>query len=87
SAKEAVDRALKFSYRDRRTRKRDFRTLWIVRITAAARLHNLSYSKLMSGLRKAGVDLNRKMLADIAASDPEAFKSLAETAGKALKTG
>lgn len=87
SAKEAVDRALLFAYRDRRTKKRDFRALWIVRINAAAKLHNLSYSKFVSGLKRAGVPLNRKMLADIAATDPAAFKSLAETARKALSAG
>ncbi|MBI4456563.1 MAG: 50S ribosomal protein L20 [Acidobacteria bacterium] len=84
SAKEAVERALKFAYLHRRTKKRDFRSLWIVRISAAAKLHNLSYSKFMLGLRKAGVNLNRKMLAEIAATDQAAFKSLVDTANKAL---
>jgi large subunit ribosomal protein L20 len=84
SAKEAVDRALQFAYRDRRAKKRDFRSLWIVRIGAATKLHDLSYSKFISGLKKAGVGLNRKMLADIAATDPGAFKSLVDTASKAL---
>lgn len=84
SAKEAVDRALKFAYRDRRAKKRDFRGLWIIRIGAAARQHNLSYNKFMFGLKKAGVDLNRKMLAEIAARDHAAFKNLADTASKAL---
>ncbi|HEY3129669.1 MAG TPA: 50S ribosomal protein L20 [Acidobacteriota bacterium] len=84
SAKEAVERALKFAYRDRRTKKRNFRSLWIVRIGAAAREHDLSYNQFMFGLKKAGVDLNRKMLAEIAATDAGAFKSLADTASKAL---
>ena len=84
SAKEAVDRALQFAYRDRKARKRDFRSLWIVRIGAATRANNLSYSKFIAGLKKAGVNLNRKMLADIAATDPGAFKSLVETAARAL---
>src|SRR5688500_16531869 len=78
SAKEAVDRGLKYAYRDRRRRKRDFRRLWIIRIAAAARLNNISYSKFMSGLKKAGIELDRKILADMAARDAEAFKSLAE---------
>ncbi len=86
SAKEAVERALKFAYRDRRAKKRDFRGLWIVRIGAAAREHNLSYNKFMFGLKKAGVNLNRKMLAEIAATDGAAFKSLADTATKALSS-
>ena len=86
SAKEAVDRALRFAYRDRRGKKREFRALWIVRINAAAELHNLSYSKFMFGLKKAGVNLNRKMIAEIAATDPAAFRSLAETAAKALSS-
>ena len=87
SAKEAVDRAQQFAYRDRRARKRDFRSLWVIRISAAARLHDLSYSRFMSGLKKAGVGLDRKMLAEIAATDPAAFRSLAETASKALAAG
>jgi len=84
SAKEAVDRALNYAYRDRRAKKRNFRSLWIVRISAAAKSNNLSYNQFMFGLKKAGVGLNRKVLADIAATDPTAFKSLAETASKAL---
>jgi len=78
SAQEAVDRALAFSYRDRRNRKRDFRHLWIVRINAAARLAGLSYSRLMSGLRKAGVSIDRKILADLAVRDAVAFNALAD---------
>ena len=84
SAKEAVDRALQFAYRDRKAKKREFRSLWIVRISAAVKRHELSYSKFIAGLNKAGVSLNRKMLAEIAATDPNAFKSLVDTASKAL---
>lgn len=79
-AKEAVDRSLRFAYRDRRVRKREFRKLWIIRINAAARANGLSYSQLMNGLGKAGVGLDRKVLADLAVTDPEGF---AEVAGKA----
>ncbi len=84
SAKEAVERSLKFSYIHRRLKKREFRALWIVRINAAARLNDLSYSKLMNGLKKAGVNLNRKVLADIAVSDPVAFTGIADVARQAL---
>ncbi len=80
SAQEAVDRALAYSYRDRRNRKRDFRNLWVVRINAAARLAGLSYSRLMGGLRKAGVSVDRKMLADLAVRDAVAFNALADLA-------
>ncbi len=84
AAKETVERGMRYAYRDRRRRKRDFRQLWIVRINAAARVHDLSYSRFMSGLKKAGVDINRKMLADLAVSDPAAFGELAEVAKKSL---
>ncbi len=84
SAKENVERGLRFAYRDRRVRKRDFRRLWIIRINAAARLHDLSYSRFMAGLKKAGVEINRKMLADLAVRDAEAFGELAEVAKKSL---
>ena len=84
SAKETVERGMRYAYRDRRLRKRDFRRLWIVRINAAARLHDMSYSRFMSGLKKAGVDINRKMLADLAVRDPAAFGELAEVAKKNL---
>ncbi len=84
TAKENVERGLRYAYRDRRNRKRDFRRLWIVRINAAARLHELSYNRFMSGLRKAGVEINRKMLADLAVHDPAAFGELAEVAKKSL---
>jgi large subunit ribosomal protein L20 len=80
SAQEAVDRALAYSYRDRRNRKREFRSLWIVRINAAARLAGISYSRLMDGLRKAGVTLDRKVLADLAVRDAAAFSALATLA-------
>ncbi len=80
SAQEAVDRALAYSYRDRRNRKRDFRNLWVVRINAAARLAGLSYSRLMGGLRKAGVTVDRKILADLAVRDAAAFNALADLA-------
>ncbi len=86
SAKESVDRALRFAYRDRRTRKRDFRSLWIIRVGAAARQNDISYSKLISGLKKASVNLDRRILAEIAIKDPETFAKLAETAKTALAT-
>ena len=84
-AKEAVERSMLFSYRDRRNRKRDFRRLWIVRINAAARLHDMSYNRFMNGLKKAGCELNRKMLADLAARDPEGFAEVAKVARQALE--
>ena len=84
AAKEAVERAQKYAYRDRRRKKGDFRRLWITRINAAARLHEMSYSRFMSGLRRAGVEINRKVLADLAVRDAEAFRQLAEVAKKAL---
>jgi large subunit ribosomal protein L20 len=84
SAKENVERGLRYAYRDRRQKKRDFRRLWIVRINAAARMHDLSYSRFMSGLKKAGVEINRKVLADLAVRDPAAFGELAEVAKKSL---
>ena len=84
TAKETVERGMRYQYRDRRLRKRDFRKLWIVRINAAARLHDLSYSRFMSGLRKAGIEINRKVLADLAVRDPAAFGELAEVAKKSL---
>ncbi|MCP4201779.1 MAG: 50S ribosomal protein L20, partial [bacterium] len=84
-AKQAVDRALAFSYRDRRQRKRQFRRLWIARINAAARVNGLSYSRFMDGLKKAGSHLDRKMLADLAVREPEAFAKLASTATEALE--
>ncbi len=83
-AKEAVIRALKFAYRDRKRRKRDFRRWWIVRINAAARLHGLRYHEFIHGLKLAGVVLNRKMLAELAVNDPDAFAALAQKAKEAL---
>jgi large subunit ribosomal protein L20 len=85
-AKQAVDRAGQFAYRDRRNKKRNFRALWIVRINAAARLNGISYNRLIEGLKKAGSEINRKMLADLAVRDPKAFAQLAETARQALDT-
>jgi len=84
SAKESVDKALKYSYRDRKVRKRDFRRLWIVRIGAAAKLNGLSYSRFINGLKKAGVEMDRKILADMAANNPQAFAQLAEKAKAAV---
>ena len=80
TAKNAVERGWAYSYRDRRVRKRDFRRLWIARIDAGARQHDLSYSRFISGLRNAGVELNRKVLADLAIREPEAFAELARIA-------
>jgi len=84
SAQEAVNRAERFSYRDRRVRKRQFRTLWIQRIGAAARTAGISYSQLMHGLKAAGVELDRKVLADIAVKDAAGFTALIEQAKAAL---
>jgi large subunit ribosomal protein L20 len=83
SATEAVDRALKYAYRDRKVRKRDFRKLWIARINAASRLNGLSYSKFIAGLAKNGVALDRKILADLAVTDPAGFAKLVESAKSA----
>jgi large subunit ribosomal protein L20 len=83
-AKESVERAWRYAYRDRRNKKRDFRRLWIVRINAAARLNDLSYSALINGLHKAGVEIDRKVLADLAVHDAAAFTVLAEKARAAL---
>ena len=80
TASITLDRARQFAYRDRRNRKRDFRRLWIIRINAAARANGLSYSAFMDGLQKAGIDINRKMLADMAVHDPSAFSALASAA-------
>jgi large subunit ribosomal protein L20 len=83
-ARQQVERALAHAYVGRRLRKRDFRGLWIVRIGAAARVNGLSYSRLMNGLKRAGVELDRKVLADLAATDPGAFARVADTAKQAL---
>jgi large subunit ribosomal protein L20 len=79
-AKEAVDRAGNFAYVGRRRKKRDYRRLWIIRINAAVRQHELSYSQFMAGIKKAGILLDRKQLAEVAARDPEAFTKLVESA-------
>lgn len=84
TATEAVDKALLHAYKDRRAKKREFRSLWIVRINAAARAEGLTYGRLMAGLREAGVGLNRKAIADMAYNDPAAFKTLADTAREKL---
>jgi large subunit ribosomal protein L20 len=83
-AKQAVIKAGQYAYRDRRQRKRQFRALWIVRINAAARINDLSYSSLMHGLKLAEIDVDRKVLADIAVHDPEAFAAVAAAAKAAL---
>jgi large subunit ribosomal protein L20 len=83
-ANEAMMKSLEYAYRDRRNRKRDFRRLWITRINAATRQSDMSYSKFMYGLKKAGVELDRKVLADLAMHDPAAFNQLVETAKAAL---
>lgn len=83
-AKQAVIKAAQYAYRDRRQRKRQFRSLWIQRINAAARMHGISYSRLINGLSKANVDIDRKVLADLAVHDAKAFASLAEKAKAAL---
>jgi large subunit ribosomal protein L20 len=83
-AKRAVERGWAYAYRDRRNRKRDFRRLWITRINAAARQHDLSYSHFMNGLRSAGIELNRKTLADLAVRDPAVFENLVVLAKEAL---
>jgi len=83
-AKEAVEHALVYAYRDRRAKKRDFRRLWIVRINAACRLNDINYSRFINGLKKAEIELDRKILADMAMNDPKAFTSVAEAAKKAL---
>lgn len=83
-AKQAVIKAGQYAYRDRRQRKRQFRALWITRINAAARLHGLSYSRLINGLHRADIDIDRKVLADIAVHDPEAFGAIAAQAKAAL---
>jgi large subunit ribosomal protein L20 len=78
TARETVQKGMVYSYRDRRNKKREFRALWIIRINAAARLYGLSYSRLINGLKKLGIRLDRKMLADLAARDIEGFKQIAE---------
>ncbi len=84
AAKENVERGWKYAYRDRKNKKRDFRRLWIVRINAAARQHDMSYSVFINGLGRAGIEVDRKILADLAVRDPQAFGALAEKARAAL---
>ena len=84
-AVEKVEKGLQYAYRDRKAKKRSFRSLWIQRINAATRIHNMTYSRFISGLLKAGVELDRKVLADIALKEPQAFAKLVETAKAALK--
>ena len=84
TAHEQVMHSLRYAYRDRKNKKRDFRKLWITRINAAANIHGLSYSKLIHGLKVANIDINRKMLSEIAIHDENTFKSLVETAKKSL---
>lgn len=83
-AVERVEKSLQYAYRDRRTKKRDFRKLWIQRINAATRLSGMTYSSFMNGLNKAGIELDRKVLADLAVREPESFKNLVEQAQAAL---
>ena len=84
TAKAAVDKAGQYAYRDRKVRKRSFRALWIQRINAAARLQGLTYSRFMHGLEQAGIDIDRKVLADIAGADPAGFKAIADKVHAAL---
>jgi large subunit ribosomal protein L20 len=84
-ARQAVEKAGQYSYRDRRVRKRTFRALWIQRINAAARAHGLTYGRFIDGLNKAGIELDRKVLADIAVHEPQAFQSLVEAASAAAR--
>lgn len=83
-AKQAVEKAAQYAYRDRKNRKRTFRALWIQRINAAARQHGLTYGRFIDGLGKAGIEIDRKMLADLAVREPDAFKALVERAAAAL---
>lgn len=86
AAKETVERGWVYAYRDRKNKKRDFRKLWIVRINAGARQHDMSYSVFMNGLKLAGIEVDRKILADIAVRDPQAFAAIADAARAALNT-
>jgi large subunit ribosomal protein L20 len=85
-AKQAVIKAGQYAYRDRRQRKRQFRNLWVIRINAAARIHGLSYSRFIAGLKKAAIEVDRRVLADLAMHEPAAFAALAEQARQALDT-
>ena len=84
-AVEKVEKGLQYAYRDRKAKKRSFRSLWIQRINAATRIHDMTYSRFISGLNEAGIELDRKVLADIALKEPQAFAKLVETAKAALK--
>jgi large subunit ribosomal protein L20 len=84
TAADSVDKALMYAYRDRKVRKRDFRRLWIARINAGARMNSLSYSRLINGLKRANVELDRKVLAELAVSDPTAFAKVAQVAAEQL---
>ena len=86
AAKETVERGWRYAYRDRKNKKRDFRRLWIVRINAGAHQHGMSYSVFINGLKRAGIEIDRKVLADIAVRDPQAFEQLASAARSALET-
>jgi large subunit ribosomal protein L20 len=86
AAKETVERGWRYAYRDRKNKKRDFRRLWIVRINAAARQHDMSYSAFISGLHAAGIEVDRKVLADLAVREQAAFAAIAEQARKALES-
>jgi large subunit ribosomal protein L20 len=86
AAKENVERGWRYAYRDRKQKKRDFRRLWVVRINAAAHLNGMSYSVFIDGLKKAGIEIDRKILADIAVRDPQAFAAIADQARAALST-
>jgi large subunit ribosomal protein L20 len=85
AAKETVERGWRYAYRDRKNKKRDFRRLWVVRINAAAHQHGMSYSVFINGLKKAGLEIDRKILADIAVRDPQAFGAIADAARAALE--
>ena len=85
-ALEKVEKGLQYAYRDRKVKKRNFRSLWIQRINAGARQHGLTYSQFMNGVKRAGVELDRKILADLAVKEPEAFKALVDQAQDALNT-
>jgi large subunit ribosomal protein L20 len=87
TAKDAVEKGWEHAYRDRKKKKRNFRSLWITRINAAARQHDMSYSKFMNGLKQSGVELDRKALADLAVHSPEAFEALTAKAKEALEQG
>ena len=87
AAKETVERGWRYAYRDRKNKKRDFRRLWIVRINAAARQHDMSYNVFIAGLKKAGIEIDRKVLADIAVRDPQGFGAIADQARAALGQG